>query len=79
MSLKKENWKEEHLSKRHKVNYTWCPLCLARKEGEDNPPQHLVPSHQDPSQEGMDYLKQDYKPEEVFSHVISTGTVVEEK
>lgn len=79
MSLKKENWKEEHLAKRHKVNYPWCPLCLARKQGEDNPQQHLVPPQQDESQAGMDYLKKDYQPEEVYSNVISSGTVIEKK
>lgn len=77
MSLKKENWKGEHLAKRHKVNYSWCPLCLARKQGEDNPQQHLVPPQQDKSQKGMEYLKKGYKPEISYSEVIETGLHIE--
>ena len=75
--LKKENWKIEHLNKRHKVNYPWCPLCIAKKNGEDNPPRHLTPPHQDDSQVGMEYLKAGYRPEEVYKEVIESRHVEE--
>jgi len=64
MALSKSKWKEEHLSKLHTENQAWCPLCRARELGEANPPQHLVPPHQDPSQQDMDYVKPDYKPDD---------------
>ena len=76
--LKKENWKQEHMNKRHKVNYGWCPLCVARKKGEDNPQQHLVPPQQDPSQTGMEYLKGNYKPEDSYGDVVGVGNVDED-
>ena len=63
MDLEKGNWKEDHLGRLHSANFPWCPLCVARDKGEANPPQHLVPPQQDPSQVGMDYLKPDYKPD----------------
>lgn len=33
--LNKDNWKEEHLSKKHLENHDWCLLCVARKNGEN--------------------------------------------
>lgn len=77
--LKKENWKTEHMNKRHKVNYPWCPLCVARDKGEKNPPKHLVPPQQDPSQKNMDYLKKRYKPNSstYYGSVVEKGTVAE--
>ena len=77
MPLKKENWKGEHLNKLHKKNYIWCPLCVARDKGEKNPPQHLVPPQQDPSQVGMDYLKEGYRPDspDYYGGVIDKGGV----
>lgn len=63
----------------HTTNYAWCPLCVARKAGEDNPPQHLTPPQQDPSQKDMDYLKDDYKPDDAkyFGSVIEADIVEE--
>jgi len=75
--LRKQDWKDEHLNRKHKTNYPWCPLCVARKIGEDNPQKNLVPPQQDPSQEGMEYLRNNYKPEELYRNVISTGDVAE--
>jgi len=35
--LEKENWKEEHLDYKHQdIFYAWCPLCMAKEEGERN-------------------------------------------
>ncbi len=76
ITLKKEKWDEEHHL--HKVNYNWCPLCLARKEGEDNPQQHLVPPQQDPSQNGLEYLKPGYKPEIAYKNAIGKGDVIQQ-
>ena len=73
ITLKKEKWNEEHHL--HKPNYPWCPLCVARKEGEDNPQEHLVPPSQDPSQDGLNYLKKGYKPEITYKNVITSGSV----
>lgn len=73
ITLKKEKWDEEHHL--HKLNYTWCPLCVARQIGEDNPQQHLVPPHQDPSQIGMDYLKKGYDPKVEYASVITVGEI----
>lgn len=41
MELQKENWKEDHLNFLHKEFYEWCPLCVAKKEGEGNIGQEL--------------------------------------
>ena len=70
LELSKRNWKEDHLARLHNENYDWCPLCVARAEGEDNPPQHLVPPQQDPSQTGMKYLQEGYDPKIEYKHVI---------
>lgn len=75
MKVNKENWKEDHLARKHNINLPWCPLCVARKEGEDNPLQHLVPPQQDPSQEGLEYLKPNYRPEVSYANVIESGEV----
>lgn len=78
--LNKKNWKEEHLDKRHRMNYEWCPLCLARQEGENNPLLNIVPPQQDDSQVGMDYLSSDYRPETKYSDVIvNVDEFVDEK
>lgn len=35
--LKKENWKQDHLVFKHDGFYfAWCPLCMAKQEGERN-------------------------------------------
>jgi len=35
--LKKENWREDHLNFKHiDTFYTWCPLCMAKQDGEKN-------------------------------------------
>ena len=73
MILKKEKWDEEHHL--HKPDYSWCPLCVARKVGKDNPQKHLVPPQQDPSQAGMEYLKKGYRPEIVYKDIIGKGDV----
>ena len=75
ITLKKEKWNEEHHL--HKTNYIWCPLCLARKEGEDNPQKHLVPPQQDSSQTGLNYLKKGYRPEIAYKSAISKGEVIQ--
>ncbi len=71
--IKKENWQEDHMNSLHTPNYGWCPLCVARKEGDDNPQQHLTPPQQDPSQTGLKYLKANYKPDEEYAGVITSG------
>lgn len=76
--LQKANWKEEHLAKRHQTNFDWCPLCIARLEGEEHPPQHLTPPQQDPTQEGMAYLDVHDKIEERHKNVIEKSGEVDE-
>ena len=75
--LDKALWKDEHLAKLHTRNFSWCPLCVARAQGEANPQQHLTPPQQDPSQTGMDYLKPDYKPDDpaYYGGAIASGKV----
>lgn len=35
--LSKESWNEDHLNFKHQgVFYTWCPLCMAKQDGEKN-------------------------------------------
>ena len=34
--LNPKNWYEDHLNFKHKEYYTWCPLCMAKQEGEKN-------------------------------------------
>lgn len=34
--ISKDKWKEEHLNRKHKEYYSWCKLCVAKFEGEEN-------------------------------------------